>query len=273
MSRKFSDWFLKNWSDKMKVRCLLFGLVVLFVAGMLVSPSYAKVDLKNCVGMWLFDDGIGDIASDSSGNKNDGKLMNDPKWVDGKVGKALEFDGVNSHVVVTNSENLNPTDAITLTAWVYPKGFTANGNGLLTKDGQYIFGANWPQGGNAEKITSWLNFAVGGWIIFSGDAIVQDSWNHIAVTYNGSVRKAYLNGKMVNSADQKGALNVSANNILIAQGNTGVGTQAFKGIIDELTVFSVALTDANIKESMLGFLYAVEPSGKLTTTWASVKSR
>jgi hypothetical protein len=222
----------------------------------------------------LFDDGKGDVAMDSSGNKNDGKLTNDPKWVDGKVGKALEFDGANSHVVVTNSDSLNPTDAITLTAWVYPKGFTANGNGILTKDGQYILGVNWPQGGNAEKITQWLNFAAGvGWIIFSGDAVKQDEWNHIAVTYDGSVRKAYLNGKMVNSADQKGALSVTANNVLIAQGNTGVGSQAFKGIIDELALFNVALSDTDIRDSMVGFFFAVEPSGKLTTTWASVKSR
>ncbi|MEK7399701.1 MAG: LamG domain-containing protein [Candidatus Poribacteria bacterium] len=257
----------------MKVRYLLIGVVVLFVAGAFANSTYAKIDPKTCIGMWLFDDNKGDVATDSSGSKNDGKLTNSPKWVDGKIGKALEFDGANTHVVVTNTDNLNIKDAITLEAWVFPKGFTANGNGILTKDGQYILGLNWPQGGNANKITQWLNFAVGGWIIFSGDAVVQDSWNHIAATYNGSVRKAYLNGKLVNSADQKGALSVTANNVLIAQGNTGVGTQAFKGIIDELAIFNVALSDTDIADSMRGFLFAVEPSGKLTTTWASVKSR
>lgn len=260
----------------MKAKCLLIVLVALFVAGVFTVSSYAKIDPKTCIGMWLFNDGKGDVAADSSGNKNDGKLMNNPAWVTGKFGGALEFDGANSHVVVTNVDSLNITAAITLEAWIFPKGFTANGNGILTKEGQYILGLNWPQGGNAEKITSWLNFVAGGWIIFSGDAVVQDSWNHIAATYNGSVRKAYLNGKLVNSADQKGALSVTANNILIAQGNTGVGSQAFKGVIDELAIFNVALSDADIAESMRGLfnaVNAVEPIGKLTTTWANVKSR
>ena len=39
----------------------------------------------------LFDEGKGNVATDSSGNENDGKLMGAPKWVDGKFGGGLEF--------------------------------------------------------------------------------------------------------------------------------------------------------------------------------------
>ncbi len=78
------------------VRLTIAAVISLVVISLrFAGISSAKIDPKNIVGMWLFDEGKGDIAKDSSGNKNDGTLMNDPKWVDGKKkpGKALEFDG------------------------------------------------------------------------------------------------------------------------------------------------------------------------------------
>ena len=45
------------------------------------------------LGQWLFEEGAGKKVEDSSGQGNDGELIGKPKWVDGKFGKALEFDG------------------------------------------------------------------------------------------------------------------------------------------------------------------------------------
>ncbi len=78
----------------MKAGCLMIGVVVLFVTGLLTNSSYADISLEDAVGIWLFDEGNGDIAKDSSGNGNEGQIMNAPEWVDGKSGKALRFDGV-----------------------------------------------------------------------------------------------------------------------------------------------------------------------------------
>ena len=263
----------------MKARCLLIGVVVLFAAGVLTASSYGEFDPETCVGVWLFDEGEGDIAADSSGKGNDGEIMGDPAWVDGKFGSALEFDGASSHVSVPDSESLNPTTAITLGAWIYPKGFTGNGNGLLTKEAQYILGLNWPQSGNAQKLNLWLT--IGGWILFaSDDEVPADSWSHVAITYDGSTKKLYIDGNLVdlgvfNGADLQGEIGTSANDILIAQGNTGVGAQAFEGLIDEIAVFNVALTETDIRDFMRGwsFLLAVTPASKLTTTWAAVKAQ
>ena len=54
------------------------------------------------------DEGSGTVAYDSSGNGNDGNLMNGPTWTTGKIGGALKFDGVNKYVDVGNSSMLNP---------------------------------------------------------------------------------------------------------------------------------------------------------------------
>ena len=51
-----------------------------------MTQSDAKIDPKSAAGVWLFDEGSGKVAFDSSDNGYDGKLMGNPKWVDGKFG-------------------------------------------------------------------------------------------------------------------------------------------------------------------------------------------
>ncbi|MEK7397513.1 MAG: hypothetical protein AAB116_11315, partial [Candidatus Poribacteria bacterium] len=85
----------------MKVQSLF--LVFVF---MLFSVSIAFPAEEGLVGYWSFDEGKGDIAADSSGNKNDGKLIRNPEWVEGKFGKALKFDsGQRQKVEIQNSDS------------------------------------------------------------------------------------------------------------------------------------------------------------------------
>ncbi len=61
----------------MKVKYLLIAVVVVFAAGFLFAvSSEAKIDTKTIAGMWLFNEGQGKVANDSSGNGNNGDLMN-----------------------------------------------------------------------------------------------------------------------------------------------------------------------------------------------------
>ena len=103
----------------MKVRYLLIGVVVLFAAGIMATQSYAKIDPKTIVGLWLFDEGSGKIAKDLSGNGNDGTLEG-PKWVDGKFGKALNFNGASDYVDTGNNPITDPggTKILSISAWV-----------------------------------------------------------------------------------------------------------------------------------------------------------
>ena len=79
-------------------RLTIIGISFIVISLMFANLSYAKIDEASIIGMWLFDEGEGDVALDSSGNGNNGKLMNDPKWVEGKFGKALSCDGVDDYV-------------------------------------------------------------------------------------------------------------------------------------------------------------------------------
>ena len=75
--------------------------IVMFLSIMMLSLSFVnlsqakitEVDLSSAVGIWLFDEGSGDSAKDISSKGNHAKLTKNPKWISGKFGKALEFNG------------------------------------------------------------------------------------------------------------------------------------------------------------------------------------
>jgi hypothetical protein len=77
----------------------LVFLILIVIGLALAGTSDAKIDLVTIEGLWLFDEGSGNVAKDLSGNDHHGEILG-AKWVSGKYGKALEFDGVDDDVVI-----------------------------------------------------------------------------------------------------------------------------------------------------------------------------
>ena len=61
---------MKTTVTSLKPLCV--SLMVISV--MFVGSSSAEIDFADCVGMWLFDEGNGNKAEDSSGTGNDGSI-------------------------------------------------------------------------------------------------------------------------------------------------------------------------------------------------------
>ncbi len=121
------------------VRDSIVYVSILLMTLIFMIQSNAKIDPKSAAGVWLFDEESGKVAKDSSDNGYDGKFMGkgNPKWVDGKFGKALDFNGSTDYVEVDSEPGLNITGDITVVAWIFkrPAGrvqFSANGDRLAT---------------------------------------------------------------------------------------------------------------------------------------------
>jgi hypothetical protein len=267
----------------MKVRCLLIGVVVLFIAGVFTASSYAKLDSKNIVGMWLFDEGNGNIAKDSSGNKNEGTIMNGPKWVDSKFGKALSFDGVDDYINLPATTS-NNWEGATMVAWVW---LNLLPNELPASYGE-IHGSNqdlydmYEDKSNNElrcKFTTTVSAERPG---IPTAQLLKNQWLHIVGTYDSAIgqTKIYMNGQLKDTHNLTGFINGPQFSSIGAQGGpNGPFTDFLNGIIDEVGLFNVGLTiddvqtlmNRGLKESF--GIAAVEHSGKLTTTWAAAKAR
>ncbi len=273
----------------MKVRFLLISFSVLFVISVLVTSSFARIDLETCVGMWIFDEGKGNTVKDLSGNKYDGTLLNSPKWIDGKFGKALNFGGVDDCVSIPNGSALleQQFTQMTMMAYVYPTAFGGGtyGHTIISRTD----GDGWALRINNGFLLADLRLT-GGNVIASipPTKISGDTWSHIAVTYDNTkgIILGYINGNLIGELKGSGNIKNSANSATC----TFIGTDPaickpqgpefdFAGSIDEVAIFSIALTEDDIKSIAnkgLGVIMGiadVDVSGKLTTTWADIKSR
>ena len=105
--------------------------------------------------------------------------------------------------------------------------------------------------------------------------MVKDKWQHVAVTYKPGDGLVYMNGELVHEMHERKEKLLVNDRPLKIGADPACAPEAFDGVIDEVVVFLRALTRDEIKEVMGGMekLMFFSPSGKLTTTWASIKNQ
>ena len=244
--------------------------VALIVLGLsLTGQSDAKIDPKTIVGIWLFDEGSGKTASDSSGNKNHATLTNEPTWVTtGKFGKALAFDGIDDYLVADDSDSLDIEEDMTICLWIKPDTWTSTYEGFVAKRFTTHVSCNYEfyLSSQSRKL-SWFDGAerTGSYIPEEGTwvhiaAVVEDSASTVKFYVDGEY-DSEVTGNTGSARDQK---------LIIGTGHPG--GERYHGIMDELAIFNVALTEDNIKSFMKGYSTAVSPSGKLATAWGKIKT-
>lgn len=239
------------------------------------SISGAKIDPQTIVGMWLFDEGTGKVTKDTSGNGNDGELMNGPKWVDGKFGKALEFDGKDDYVDAGDAEILKPTADVTFVAWVNWIG----GNYVLASGGQ-TSSTGYAITHNPNTSQIWFGVSTGKKSASTGyiKAPPRKVWHHLAGSYDDSKGQliAYVDGKVY--ATVKASERILENKFASLHIGKPNNTNAYyiQGIIDEVAIFNVTLTEDDINAIMTRGLEkasAVFAEDKLATAWGAIKAQ
>ena len=79
--------------------------------------------------------------------------------------------------------------------------------------------------------------------------VIANVWNHIACTYNGSIKIIYVNGVQVASVAASGTLNTGQINQYIGKyGNAG-NNYPFNGRIAESRVYNIALSAAQVLQN------------------------
>ncbi|MBT4223568.1 MAG: DUF5011 domain-containing protein, partial [Opitutae bacterium] len=206
--------------------------------------------LEGLVAHWKFDDGSGDTAEEIAGGLA-GVLTNfanaDAAWVEGKFGKALQFNGINEYVLVPATDKLT-LQAMTISAWVQAANFAQDGFIYeKTVGGQINSHYSLYLQGNDQ-----LNFRLisGGnlndTIIPAAVNLNVDEWNHIAVTYDGTVKSIYINGDLVTAMPSVIILPEPGNGISTI-GALGSGSDYFfNGKIDDLRIYDRAVAEGDI---------------------------
>jgi len=251
---------------RLTIICISFIVVSLMFAG----QSFADIDQKSIAAAWLFDKVKGKVTKDISENGYDGELKKNPLQVDGKFGKALEFNGSN-YVEISNSSDGLPFGGIepfSITAWVKNQG----GGTVVGKFNGGVIGAYIVVISGGGTVT--FHREVAPWGLSGTKALPQGEWGHVATTYDGAKMKIYVDGKL-DAEQDRGAQNTDkATPVLIgARFTGGAPSNFFSGVLDDVALFNVPLTQDDIKFVMKGLSpdSAVSSSGKLATTWADLK--
>ncbi len=251
--------------------------ICLSIALLLVTTPFAmsigpEEFLDGLVLYHPYDEGNGDKAEDLSGNDHDGVIDN-PEWVDGKFGKALEFGGEGSDVFVTveSTPKLN-VDEMTFMAWVNAEhwngtrqivGKSVHGGcggrvqyGLFSEDGVFKLRFE-TEGGRADISTGLPD---------------TEKFIHVAFTNDTKTGKIYIDGKEEVEGDVPGKLNANDDPWRIGQDCERLN-YVFAGIIDEVRLWNRALSEDEINTFMEQGedALAVEAAGKLSITWGYLK--
>jgi hypothetical protein len=161
-------------------------------------------------------------------------------------GNALAFDGVDGMVDIGHIMDDN-WDQITLEAWVKIPPEQIDGFpriiGNYADDG---FALNIWNNTN-QPYFEFRDATDNSWdTVMAPMSIADDVWHHIACSYNGTDMKLYLDGQLVSSKNNPGAV-IKQSTISTGIGNQS-GTSPLNGILDEIRIWNIARTQAEIKE-------------------------
>jgi autotransporter-associated beta strand protein len=189
-------------------------------------------------------DTLGTNTFDRSGWGNNGILTSSPAAITGAVSDALNFNGTNSYVTLSNPPSLNFSGPITISAWVKPA--TSSATQSVIEHG-YIRSPNEEVGlridGGYYEIFSWDGTThLAQYPVPAGDL---NNWVHLVGEYDGASWRLFRNGVQVaQTTDAVGSIPVSANWCI---GSVASGTERFfQGGIDDVMMWNRALSAGEV---------------------------
>ncbi len=196
----------------------------------------------------------GDDATDSLGD-NDGTALGGVTFASGLSGQAFDFDGVNGRVVVPDNVALDSpsvTNQVTLEAWINWDGTAQPYSNPIVRKTVTPIQAPYSTYSLDVLNDGRIGFQVGDGIdggvsafTISTAAIQQETWTHIAATYDGVTQRIYVDGTLIHENLASVAIGDSDGELVIGRDFPNGGNQ-FDGRIDELAVYDKALSPVQI---------------------------
>lgn len=227
----------------MMTRCTLGLMLATLIMVDLPAPLHADARGTAPLICLSFDRAANDGITDESGNGFDGVAHGKVEPVDGKVGKALKFDG-SSDVTIADSPRLDLTGSITIMLWVNPEGVGSPrlvDKTTVGKNDGYLVDLH--PGNHVRMI-----IAPG--TLNSTEALPPGQWTHLAAVHDGEegVQSIYVNGRLDSEQALAPGGRLQPNDNPLRLGVDSQGGSRFKGLMDEVRIYDRALSPREIAE-------------------------
>jgi len=230
-----------------------FGDGIVDVQDLIVLAEHLFEEIlpPGCVAYWRLDQTEGSIAHNSAGY-NDGICNGEPLWqpIGGKIGGALQFDGINDYV--ETDFVISPTGGpFSVFAWIKR---SSPGQVIISQTdgdgtGQIWLGVDSSDG----KLMTGLGLVSAGSPIpplMSESVITDGEWHHVGIavaTYQSmQFRYLYLDGVRVAMDTQFVELPFSNGSMYFGTNKTLDAGTFFSGLIDDVRIYNVALNAEQI---------------------------
>jgi hypothetical protein len=197
------------------------------------------------------------VVHDSSTNARDGTPsgnMNVAGLVTAKVGNGLTFDGANDFVNV--GDFLSGAGTASYEAWVYKTDqddvhVISKSDGITAAGTDHKFTLRLDDGATS-RVNGRLNTVDNvGVDRQSADTFALNTWTHVAMVYDGSAVKMFINGALStcedagnggagNTCNPTAALIASSRDVVIGNNDPGLNDRYFGGILDEVRASATA---------------------------------
>jgi hypothetical protein len=222
---------------------------------------------------WKLDEASGRAARDWSGHDLAGEFRKNPHRIAGVTGRAPVFDGAN-YVDFGRSSALRLAGSMTISAWIRSSAYPEDDAAIVSqlgKDRGYQLDTTIDEG--PRTLGFKLTDACGELMArYGGTPLALDTWYHVAGVYDAAAQTldVYLNGELDNGA-LLGSVSAAQRS---ARGPVSVGRRArspkfnFSGSIEDVRIYSFALTPFQIAADMRGEAVGAPPAVNASVTAA-----
>jgi WD40 repeat protein len=206
------------------------------------------------VAWWKFDRSEDSNVMDSSGSGINGKLVGGATIVpDTERGNVLSLDG-GGYVDCGDNSRFDITGSITITTWIKVNVFDKRCQAIVTK-GDTAWRIHRDQNENNIEFPCnglGLGFPGSGMASVGGSVNVNDGqWHHVAGVYDGVTIYLYVDGLLESAEHTWGNIDTNNEPVYIGENSEEPGRE-WNGLIDDVRIYSCALSGREIKEICAG---------------------
>ena len=236
----------------------------------------AVLDIDTVEVAYLLDGSDANVAKDVSGNDRHGAITG-AKRVDGKFGKALEYDGNDDNLIVTGFKGIGGVEPRTTVFWF--KSDTVREHSWV-KWGVNVAEQKYYIRSHIRGTECNLRVEVNGGQNFGMDNVCDGEWHHCAVVFPEGSKSVqdhdlYVDGELQGKEGSDKAMDTNIDTQDVNIGARLANHVYMLGTIDEVAIFNVDLSQEDInaiRRNGLKSALGIDPQDKLATRWGMIKT-